>query len=92
MKAILGKLSILCFVALIIILLCAIPIIAADDPMGAVFLLVFLTPLFTTVGLVLGYLSALKQETPKCYRYIGFFLNLAWFPCVVLYVLCRTPF
>ena len=92
MKAIFGKLSILCFVVLIIILFCALPVIFKDDPMGAVIMLVFLTPLFTTVGLVLGYLSALRQETPKCYRYIGFFMNLVWFPCVVLYVLCRTPF
>ena len=30
------------------------------------------------VGCLLGYLSLLKQETPKCYRYIGFFLNSLW--------------
>ena len=85
MKAIFGKLSILCF-AILVFIVC---VIYADGSMKLA-MLGYLTSLITTVGLVLGYLSALKQETPKCYRYIGFYINLAVFPFLAFSILVWT--
>jgi len=70
MKAKFGKLSIGCFIANIVLLYLLYAIFR-----GTIMVIVpFVVSMFT--GLILGYLSALRQEEPKYYRYIGFFLNL----------------
>ena len=71
MKAIFGKLSIACFVLSFIALILGMTTDLYDALSGV--------PLFPPIGVVFGYLSALKQETPKCYRYAGFILNFVWF-------------
>ena len=69
MKAIFGKLSILSFLILITAWL-----ITELTGMRLGLYSEFAV-LQYPIGFLFGYLSLLKQETPKCYRYIGFFLN-----------------
>jgi len=83
MKAIYGKLSIVSFVVPVVSLVALFTLIKYGDVFGLVlFIALFLLP---PIGLILGYLSALKQEIPKYYRYIGFFLNFTW--CIFLHPL-----
>jgi len=75
MKSIFGKLSILCFVILVVIFgIWLRNIFGETDPLGLCFAAIVLST-STPIGFLFGYLSAYRQETPKCYRYIGFSLN-----------------
>jgi len=88
-SAIFGKLSIVSFFALVALVVTAIILAekrnglsdSAEAWAGITGYSLFL------VGFMLGYLSALKQETPKCYRYIGFllhFISLLFLPGCML--------
>ena len=90
MTAKFGKLSIGCFIALILI--------DVGDTIYCGFwrakLGWYLMPwtslaywFFIVSGIVLGYWSALRQETPKRYRYIGFLLHLVWLLLLVNFLM-----
>jgi len=81
MKSIFGKLSILCFVAVIVGLVISYRsfVILDDDPMGMALMMLYLLILFVPLGFLFCVLSVCKREVPKYYRYIGFFLNCLWF-------------
>jgi len=82
MKAIYGKFSILCFAISFIIFICLTILDFCGYPLHyelgmqgmPIWVLLGLPP----IGFVFGCLSGTKQETPKPYRYIGFYLNLVW--------------
>ena len=78
MKAKFGKLSILCFI-IPTIHFCVFIHNYKDVHDGSIFSFICTVYLCMPIGLLFGYLSVLKQEIPKCYRYVGFFLNLALF-------------
>jgi hypothetical protein len=77
MKTIFGKLSILCFFAVIIGLVISYRacMILDDDPMGMVLAMFYFPILFTPLGFLFCFLSARKKESPSCCRHIGFVLN-----------------
>jgi hypothetical protein len=70
MKAVFGKSSIFCFVVFLVST--GISVVYYWDSGDVIWS--GLGVLAFTFGLLFGYLSALKQETPKYYRYIGFLL------------------
>ena len=96
MKATYGKLSIVSFIALVVFVTASVTLARGrylwdrDTPEAVLFttFLIFIAGfVFPVTGLTLGYLSALKQELPRCYRYIGFFLNLTWFVIILRLVI-----
>ena len=74
MNAIFGKLSILCFIAVVVGTVIY-GLFNSDDGMGIVLMMCYLPMLFVPLGFLLCVISVLKKETPKRYRYIGFSLN-----------------
>ena len=92
MKAIYGKLSILCFAIPVILLYPAamVGISAFYHPAvisQTISIVLSATILLSIpVGCLLGYLSWRKQEIPKCYRYIGFFLNFPWLVLLIYWI------
>ena len=72
MKAKFGKLSIGCVVASVAIMFAY---VSMTDNLSFGTIVFFVFPV---AGFRCVLLSARKRESPKCYRYIGFFLNLAW--------------
>ena len=87
-QAIYGKLSILCFFAVIIGVVIH-WLLDPSDGMGIVMMLAFLPVLFVPLGFLFGILSAVKKEIPKYYRYIGFFLNSLLLLLTIFFV-CLT--
>ena len=88
MKAIFGKLSILCFVTVVAYMLITRlwgELLALYiDPNVDFGIILFLPPVFVFFGFLFCVLSSNKKETPQYYRYIGFLLNLL---LTVLYIL-----
>ena len=76
MKAVFGKLNVLCFVAVVVgMVISYVPFVILDnDPMGMALMLFYLSILFIPLGLIFFSVSAVKKEIPKYYRYIGLFL------------------
>jgi len=84
MKSIFGKLSILCFIGAIIGLVMSYKVfMMLDDPMGMAMMAYYLPIMSITFGFLFCHISANKKEVPKCYRYIGFFLNCLWIPLLL---------
>ena len=79
MKAKFGKLSIWCVIASIV-LVCIAKLCEKyfADTFRMLPATLFLLPIMVLIfaGIIFGFVSALKQEEPKRYRYVGFLLNL----------------
>ena len=79
MKAIFGKISIGCFVAMWIA--CGILSLIKDPhscPMGQpVMLMIFIAPVCLFLGFLLGIIGAIK-DTPKWYAIVGLLLSLGY--------------
>ena len=72
-----GKLSILCFVA-VIVGVTLYGLFNPDDGFGMALIACYLLMLCVPLGYLFGILSVVQKEVPKRYRYIGFFLNSLW--------------
>ena len=82
-KAIFGKLSVWCFVALwvlyfLLFLLDAPRRSSGGCPGGSILMLmVFITPLCVLSGIVFGIVGAIRKESPKWWYIAGLLLNLS---------------
>jgi len=85
-KAIFGKLSCLCPVTILIILIGAFTGIIKFRGFGAGLMLGLVLLVLIFAGFILGIVALVRNEKPKIYTYIGFFVNVV----LVIFALLTT--